>query len=62
MIISIFGSIIIFIALSLVVGSILDKGYNLNKLNALSEDIIATIRQKGTGGSQEIKPILDSPS
>lgn len=60
MIISIFGSIIIFIALSLVVGSILDKGYNLNKLNALSEDIIATIRQKGTGGSQEIKPILDS--
>ena len=60
MIISIFGSIIIFIAMSLAVGSILDKGYNLNKLNTLAEDIVATIRQKGTGREQEIKPILDS--
>lgn len=60
MIISIFGSIIIFITLSLAVGSIWDKGYDLNKLNTLADDIIASIRQKGTGREQEIKPILDS--
>lgn len=59
MLISAFGSLLLFALLSLLSGSIWNKGYNLNKLNTISQNILKTIEQQGEFDKEEIQPILD---
>jgi signal transduction histidine kinase len=52
-------SILLFISLSFVIGTIGDKGYNLNRLNSLSQHIVDTIIAQQVSEATDIKPILD---
>jgi signal transduction histidine kinase len=53
------SSILLFTSLSFVIGRIGDKGYNLNTLNNLSQEIVDTITTLQAFEAADIKPILD---
>lgn len=59
MLISAFVSILLFVSLTLVIGKIGDKGYNLNSLNNLSQEVLDTITTNQAFHASDIKPILD---
>lgn len=59
MIISATFSLILFALLSIVSGNIWNDGYDLNKLNTISQNILKTIEQQGEFDKEEIQPILD---
>lgn len=59
MLISVFGSINIFILFSVITGYIWNNGYDLNSLNTISQETLATISKQSTGNEKEIQPILD---
>ncbi len=54
------GSVILFLALSIVVGNIWVKGYNLNKLNAISSETLNLIEQHHFPDKDNLRPLLDS--
>ena len=58
-IVSAFCSLFIFIAFGFVFGDIWDKGYDLNKLNALSDQTLTAIEQPITVSKETIQPIVD---
>jgi signal transduction histidine kinase len=60
MLISAIISILLFIPLTLVMGKIGDKGYNLNSLNAISQEILDTITKQQAFHVVDIAPILDN--
>lgn len=59
MLISAIISIFLFISLTLILGKIGDKGYNLNGLNTLSQEVLNTISQQQAFHATDITPILD---
>ena len=59
MLISAISSILLFVSLSLFIGKIGDKGYNLNSLNNLSQEILNEITAQQAFHTADIKPILD---
>ena len=59
MLISPLGSLLLFLLLSQITGNILFKGYNLNKLNIISQDTLKTIEQQRAFDKEKIQPILD---
>lgn len=59
-IVSAFCSLFIFIAFGFIFGDIWDKGYDLNKLNALSDQTLTAIEQPITVSKETIQPILDN--
>ncbi|MFX3634570.1 MAG: ATP-binding protein [Candidatus Pristimantibacillus sp.] len=60
MLISATISILLFIPLSLVIGKIGDKGYNLSNLNSISQEILDTIVKQQAFHPADITPILDN--
>lgn len=59
MLLSVIGSIQIFILFSVITASIWNKGYDLNKLGEISQQTIATITQQKAVDIKEIQPLLD---
>ncbi len=59
MLVSAIASILLFVSLSLLIGKISDRGYNLNSLNNLSQEILTTITTQQAFHAADIKPILD---
>lgn len=59
MLISIVGSFLLFISLSFLTGVFWDKGYDLNKLNEISQQTLDAIEQQGSFDTKEVQPILD---
>ncbi|WP_239618887.1 sensor histidine kinase [Cohnella mopanensis] len=60
MLISAVSSLVLFILLSIVVGSIWAKGYNLEKLNSISRETLNLIEQQSALDANNIHPLLDS--
>ncbi|WP_169083377.1 sensor histidine kinase [Paenibacillus sp. PL91] len=60
MLISAVSSFILFVLLSLVVGEVWNKGYNLEKLNSISHETLSFIERQGAFGKDNIQPLLDS--
>ena len=60
MLISAIVSILVFASLSLIMGKIGDKGYNLNSLNAISQEVLDPIAMRQDFQIQDITPILDN--
>ncbi|WP_438346984.1 sensor histidine kinase [Paenibacillus sp. FA6] len=59
MLISVIISILVFASLSLIMGKIGDKGYNLNGLNDISQEVLETIATRQAFHLADITPILD---
>src|SRR5690554_7048660 len=59
MLISAIISVFLFTSLSLVLGKIEDKGYNLNSLNTISQEVLDTIETRQAIHVEDIMPILD---
>lgn len=59
MLISIVFSLILFIWLTTLSGNIWNKGYDLNTLNAVSQEILDAIEQQNTDDKNEVRSILD---
>ena len=60
MLISAVSSLVLFILLSIVVGTIWVKGYNLEKLNSISHETLNLIEREGTFDKDSLQPLLDS--
>ena len=60
MVISAMSSGILVIILSIVFGGLWNKGYNINKLNAISDKTISVLERQSSFDKEAIKPILDS--
>ncbi|MCY9590653.1 sensor histidine kinase [Paenibacillus chitinolyticus] len=60
MLISAITSILLFSSLSLVMGKIGDRGYDLKSLNALSQEVLNTIATHQAFQIEDITPILDN--
>jgi len=60
MLIGAVSSLVLFILLSNVVGSIWVKGYNLNKLNAISHETLNLIDRQSAFDKDSSQPLLDS--
>lgn len=60
MLISAVSSLILFLLLSIVVGTIWVKGYNLNKLNAISYETLNLIERQNAFDKDSLQPLLDS--
>lgn len=60
MLISAIISILLFIPLSLVMGKLGDKGYDLNSLNNLSQEILNTVTTRQAFHVADLTPILDN--
>ncbi|MGE5702429.1 MAG: sensor histidine kinase [Clostridia bacterium] len=59
MLISVVGSLVLFVFFSLITGKYLNKGYDLNKLNEISHETLDSITQLSAFGKNEVQPILD---
>ncbi|RAV19447.1 sensor histidine kinase [Paenibacillus contaminans] len=59
MLISIVISLLLFVWLLLLSGKVWDTGYDLNTLNAVSQEMLNAIEQQNTYEKNEIQPILD---
>ncbi|WP_091229851.1 sensor histidine kinase [Fontibacillus panacisegetis] len=59
MLTSIVFSLILFIWLTTISGNIWNKGYDLNTLNAISQEMLKAIEQQNTYDKDKIQPILD---
>lgn len=60
MLISANVSILVFASLSLIMGKMGDKGYNLNSLNAISQEVLDPIAMHQDFRIQDITQILDN--
>ncbi|OMF30113.1 hypothetical protein BK133_17275 [Paenibacillus sp. FSL H8-0548] len=60
MLISAIASILLFIALSVVLANIGDRGYDLNSLNAISQEVLDTIEEQQAFHAADITPLLDN--
>lgn len=60
MLVSAASSLVLFILLSIVVGTIWAKGYNLEKLNAISNETLNSIEKQGAFDKDNLQPLLDS--
>ncbi|MFD0586476.1 ATP-binding protein [Paenibacillus sp. GCM10027627] len=59
MLISAVGSLVLFMLLSLVFGKLLNAGYSLQKLNAISHETLSILKQKNVTSRDNIQPVLD---
>lgn len=59
MLISIVISLSLFVWLSTLSGKLWNKGYDLNELNAISQEILSATEQQNTYDKNEVQPIMD---
>lgn len=60
MLIAVVSSLILFICLSILVGAIWANGYNLEKLNSISQETLHLIEKQGAFDKNNLQPVLDS--
>jgi signal transduction histidine kinase len=60
MLISAVSSLILFVVLSLIVGNVWNKGYNLENLNTISRETLSLIKPQNAFGKDNVQPLLDS--
>ena len=59
MLLSIVISFTLFVWISTVSGKLWNKGYDLNKLSSISQEMLSAIEQQSTFDKNEVQPILD---